>query len=582
MLSTYCISRTCITGIPYDTRARYALLLLQKKNRHPVVSIRHCLCKITTTPTPTAITEILDHTKAGVMVPETSPEIDTITHKLASSSTLTSRYPSSHVISLNRIGGMIQRNRELRQKPEFLQQVPTVANLQYMLDKQNFVTAFGIYKRIEHRDSSELAQLPMSYFVTLSQALRHNTNGMLRSMSSMHRMEMAASVLYKMTALGIRCDFYTLRLSVDIHACCGDIAGAKAAYDQICQQSFDTEEPLLLGYMCKAYLLAGQDAKGLQFFKRQIKVDPTQRPYNMLIKAYAKRNDNVGVLTMLKELNSKQFQIDTTLLAVLCDFYCRRGDYKQALQHMSEFISKGYSMTPALYTLQLKAYNGIGDFQSATDLLSDIRSKHIHVDHSMLLEEIRTHAGMGKPDLMWKAYGMVKSTSNVNERGLAAMAKSIGSLTGTHAVDKIIREATKVGCQTFSVARDLISGYASLGDAGSVKLLISEANKTTRNFSLRVHAEVVRAYNTAGDIDGGLAYAHMLFRMGQHVHIDIWYMVLCGMFEHDHKDVESVVTHIQGKYPRTIVSEKLEQARARANRLRETRKNSNNRKEEEE
>ncbi|KAH9267553.1 hypothetical protein BASA83_009943 [Batrachochytrium salamandrivorans] len=275
MLSTYCISRTCITGIPYDTRARYALLLLQKKNRHPVVSIRHCLCKITTTPTPTAITEILDHTKAGVMVPETSPEIDTITHKLASSSTLTSRYPSSHVISLNRIGGMIQRNRELRQKPEFLQQVPTVANLQYMLDKQNFVTAFGIYKRIEHRDNC-----------------------------------------------------------LSIHAVVVIIAGAKAAYDQICQQSFDTEEPLLLGYMCKAYLLAGQDAKGLQFFKRQIKVDPTQRPYNMLIKAYAKRNDNVGVLTMLKELNSKQFQIDTTLLAVLCDFYCRRGDYKQALQHI--------------------------------------------------------------------------------------------------------------------------------------------------------------------------------------------------------------------------------------------------------
>ncbi|KAH9257133.1 hypothetical protein BASA81_004683 [Batrachochytrium salamandrivorans] len=78
-------------------------------------------------------------------------------------------------------------------------------------------------------------------------------------------------------------------------------------------------------------------------------------------------------------------------------------------------------------------------------LLSDIRSKHIHVDHSMLLEEIRTHAGMGKPDLMWKAYGMWI-------------------------------------CLT--------------GDAGSVKLLISEANKTTRNFSLRVHAEVVRAYNT--------------------------------------------------------------------------------------
>ncbi|KAH9269541.1 hypothetical protein BASA83_008361 [Batrachochytrium salamandrivorans] len=94
-----------------------------------------------------------------------------------------------------------------------------------------------------------------------------------RSMSSVHRMEMAASVLYERTALGIRCDFDTLRLSVDIpHACCGDIAGAKAAYDQICQQSFDTEEPLLLGYMCKAHLPRWpKTPEACNCFKRQIK-----------------------------------------------------------------------------------------------------------------------------------------------------------------------------------------------------------------------------------------------------------------------------------------------------------------------
>ncbi|KAH6577847.1 hypothetical protein BASA50_002457 [Batrachochytrium salamandrivorans] len=64
-------------------------------------------------------------------------------------------------------------------------------------------------------------------------------------------MDMAAFVLYEMTALDIRCDFsYTeivcryLPMSVVVI-----IAGAKAAYDQIYQQSFDTEEPLLLGYI---------------------------------------------------------------------------------------------------------------------------------------------------------------------------------------------------------------------------------------------------------------------------------------------------------------------------------------------
>ncbi|KAH9261311.1 hypothetical protein BASA82_001047 [Batrachochytrium salamandrivorans] len=203
---------------------------------------------------------------------------------------------------------------------------------------------------------------------------------------------------------------------------------------------FDTEEPLLLGYMCKAYLLAGQDAKGLNFLSVRSKL--ILRNDHTTCSSKHTQNETImwEFLTMLKELNLKQFQIDTTLLAVLWRLYCRRV--------------KRLTM-------------GVGDFQSATDLLSDIRSKHIHVDHSMLLEEIRTHAGMGKPDLMWKAYVMVKSTSNVNERGLGSYGQ----------IDWVA-----------------YCGYASLGDAGSVKLLISEANKTTRNFSLRVHAEVVRAY----------------------------------------------------------------------------------------
>ncbi|KAH9247722.1 hypothetical protein BASA81_014680 [Batrachochytrium salamandrivorans] len=97
------------------------------------------------------------------------------------------------------------------------------------------------------------------------------------------------------------------------------------------------------------------------------------------------------------------------------------------------------------------------------------------------------------------------------------MAKSIGSLTGgTHAVNRIIHEATKSEVSNpFLWLTISLVDMPHWADAGCVNLLISEANKTTRNFLLRVHAEVVRAYHNAGDIDRGLAYAHMVRRMGQ-------------------------------------------------------------------
>ncbi|KAH9269538.1 hypothetical protein BASA83_008358 [Batrachochytrium salamandrivorans] len=147
---------------------------------------------------------------------------------------------------------MIQRSRALRPTPESFQQVFTVANLQYTcstsrigslhLASNKYIENTGTVQNLLNFPCLILCYPFHNHFDTTQMEHTH------RSMSSVHRMEMAASVLYEMTALGIRCDFDTLRLSVDIpHACCGDIAGAKAAYDQICQQSFDTEETTTSG-----------------------------------------------------------------------------------------------------------------------------------------------------------------------------------------------------------------------------------------------------------------------------------------------------------------------------------------------
>ncbi|KAH6567913.1 hypothetical protein BASA60_008862 [Batrachochytrium salamandrivorans] len=168
MFSTYCIGKTCITGIPYDTRARYALLILHKKDRHPVVSISGIACARSLPLLLLQRDSPPSHTKAGVMVPETSPAIDTTIYKLAAYLPLrrVGIFPAMQS-ALNRIGGMIQRNRELRQTPDSLQQVPTVAKLQYTCSTS---IAWSLHlasnKRIETAgDSSELARLPMSYSV---------------------------------------------------------------------------------------------------------------------------------------------------------------------------------------------------------------------------------------------------------------------------------------------------------------------------------------------------------------------------------------------------------------------------------
>ncbi|KAH6565906.1 hypothetical protein BASA60_009725 [Batrachochytrium salamandrivorans] len=88
---------------------------------------------ITTTITTTTTEKLApSHTKAGVMIPETGPAIETVIHKLAAYLPLrqVGILPAMQS-ALNKIDGMIQRSQELRPTPDSLQQVPTVAKLRY-------------------------------------------------------------------------------------------------------------------------------------------------------------------------------------------------------------------------------------------------------------------------------------------------------------------------------------------------------------------------------------------------------------------------------------------------------------------
>ncbi|KAH6581213.1 hypothetical protein BASA60_002535 [Batrachochytrium salamandrivorans] len=207
MLSTYCISKSCITGIPDDTRTRYALLILQKKDRHPVVSISGIACVRSPTTTTTTIERLAPPQRHGVMVPETSPAIDTIIDKLAVYLPLRRvSIPLAMQSALNRINGMNQRSRELRQNPDSLQQVPIVANLQYTCSTSRTLPLhLAFNKYIENTGTVQnLLNFPC---LTLCYPFRnHSDTAQMehthRSMSSVHRMEMAASVLYEMTAFG--------------------------------------------------------------------------------------------------------------------------------------------------------------------------------------------------------------------------------------------------------------------------------------------------------------------------------------------------------------------------------------------
>ncbi|KAH6587452.1 hypothetical protein BASA50_011360 [Batrachochytrium salamandrivorans] len=161
---------------------------------------------ITTT---TTTTERLapSHTKAWVMVPETGPAIDTIIYKLAVYLPLrqVGILPAMQS-ALNRIDDMIQRSRELRQNPDSFQQVPTVAKLQYTCStSRTWSLHLASNKHIENTGTVQnLLNFPC--LILCHPFHNHSdtaqTGHTPRSMSSVHRMEMAASVLYEMTAFG--------------------------------------------------------------------------------------------------------------------------------------------------------------------------------------------------------------------------------------------------------------------------------------------------------------------------------------------------------------------------------------------
>ncbi|KAH9270581.1 hypothetical protein BASA83_007394 [Batrachochytrium salamandrivorans] len=136
------------------------------------------------------------------------------------------------------------------------------------------------------------------------------------------------------------------------HVCCGDITGAKAASIRSVGRRFDTEEPLLMGYIVQGTSPSlAKSSASRDVLSARSKVDPHATTIQYVRQTIHKPgNDNVGVLTMLKKLNSNQTpsRYDTTC-SVMRLFCYRRGDYKQHLQHVSEFISQGHSMTPARF-----------------------------------------------------------------------------------------------------------------------------------------------------------------------------------------------------------------------------------------
>ncbi|KAH6578936.1 hypothetical protein BASA60_003473 [Batrachochytrium salamandrivorans] len=401
----------------------------------------------------------------------------------------------------------------------------TVHNLMDAIDTSQFRLAYTLYTQLVAMASTTkaLTQLPAAYYGRLIFAVQRNLHGILSSSSRTKGHRCSIEILDRMVASNVTPTASIHEMMLYTYAMQGDIAKMESTLTSLKSQNYSTTTSNTVSLVITGYIVGGLEALALEHFDNWRTTDKSiqpQLPFHTLLKAYSYIGDEKKFLHTLD--------------------YMRYGNE----------TFPGTSMTHITYTIVATHYLKIRDLDTAEKWLSvykstrlwrfcvEMRDMHVPFRASTYAEEVIALAGsvsasdatasaVSESDnvqkKVWRSVMELKKHRYPEKRVLAAFAKMVGPVTTEADLIRVSNSIDTYQISFESTMMLLINGFAALGDAKSVKMLIGRLEWVQESrFHPNLYQQVLHAYLNSCEFNELIKFAFEMRKIPIKIHESTW------------------------------------------------------------
>ncbi|KAH9264800.1 hypothetical protein BASA83_011700 [Batrachochytrium salamandrivorans] len=425
----------------------------------------------------------------------------------------------------------------------------TVHNLMDAIDTSQFRLAYTLYTQLVAMASTTkaLTQLPAAYYGRLIFAVQRNLHGILSSSSRTKGHRCSIEILDRMVASNVTPTASIHEMMLYTYAMQGDIAKMESTLTFLKSQNYSTTTSNTVSLVITGYIVGGLEALALEHFDNWRTTDKSiqpQLPFHTLLKAYSYIGDEKKFLHTLDYMRYGNETFPGTSMThitytIVATHYLKIRDLDTAEKWLSVYKSTRFAlMDVVLFTIEVTIANLRGDHTQALAILRKMRDMHVPFRASTYAEEVIALAGsvsasdatasaVSESDnvqkKVWRSVMELKKHRYPEKRVLAAFAKMVGPVTTEADLIRVSNSIDTYQISFESTMMLLINGFAALGDAKSVKMLIGRLEWVQESrFHPNLYQQVLHAYLNSCEFNELIKFAFEMRKIPIKIHESTW------------------------------------------------------------
>ncbi|KAH9270863.1 hypothetical protein BASA83_007016 [Batrachochytrium salamandrivorans] len=398
-------------------------------------------------------------------------------------------------------------------------------------------------------------------FATLSAAVMNGDAITSAPGIRVSRHKIAINILETLAAINRKHSFASLKLLLRLMSETRNVQGTREVYQKIELLGFHKNDANVIKSMVRVLIENGDSVQGMEFFQRLLRTDPSSHSYEFLIKIHLGMCNDVGVSAVLDMMRAAKKRIDMKLRHSIMEFYVMRSDVASMEKLLCEYVGDDKAVQIARERIQMQLFNIKGEYTSALDIARSLSDKPTAEYRWLRSEQLISYAGLSDHDSMWATVAQLETPQYISFRGVNSMAKSLGPVSDTAALDSLEDSMKKYNISVLPCIARLALGYANMGDVASVTTLLTKQESMGSKLTLEAHNLPILAHYMSNDIDNAVACAKSIDLKIGRVDIKTWTPVIAMAVKSKPELVDEIVSHVLDKNPTSTSLNLLSSAR---------------------
>ncbi|KAL2912719.1 hypothetical protein HK105_207827 [Polyrhizophydium stewartii] len=339
--------------------------------------------------------------------------------------------------------------------------------------------AIGLFNQILADAKELLGQLPPNDYVNLMSLAAFNAH--LPELYTPHaRLQAVKRIMTTAEEFSVRLNPDALRILAEAHANNGDFAGFEAVLDMIRQRGGNGKLPSLLAAHSRAYLIAGQEDKGMQIWDELAVGNNLAPALEHLFETHAMRGDTDGAVRTLERLVAQfpKKSVGQLTLVKVCNAILAKNDLDGLVRLFKMTEHKGVLHASLMCSRVASKLALAGRFEDALAILNVRRS--LAADWRPLHTQIEIIArdGLGQNSHLPRLFMLVTRAwddSDIHARCSAVLASHVGPISDASQLNALLESHVLIdGNDQLVVLPLLLCGYTAKGDIASMRVVFEE------------------------------------------------------------------------------------------------------------